>query len=97
MVLDGVNISSSFFPFPNNEYSYAQISTIKGSHRLMNTDPKAGFLAFVYGFGDSGDTESYGYGVGFNLNHELDIVGNWTTFTPVVCQDNQIKLSVHHI
>lgn len=96
MVLDGVNISTSFSPFPNNEYSYAQISTTKGTHRLRNTNPKAGFLAFVYGFGDSGDTESYGYGVGFNLNHELDIVGNWTTFTPVVCQGKQIKLSVEN-
>jgi PKD repeat protein len=96
MILDDVNISSSFLPFPNNEYSYAQISTTKGTHRLLNTDPKAGFLAFVYGFGDSGDTESYGYGVGFNLNIELDIVGNWTTFTPVVCQGKQIKLSVEN-
>lgn len=96
MMLDGVNISSSFSPFPNNEYSYAQVSTTKGTHRLLNTDTKAGFLAFVYGFGDSGNTESYGYGVGFNLNNELDIVGNWTTFTPVICQGKQIKLSVEN-
>ena len=96
MMLDGVNISSSFSPFPNNEYSYAQVSTTKGTHRLLNTDTKAGFLAFIYGFGDSGNTESYGYGVGFNLNNELDIVGNWTTFTPVICQGKQIKLSVEN-
>jgi PKD repeat protein len=96
MMLDGVNIGSQFLPFPNNEYSYAQVPTTKGTHRLLNTNPQTGFLAFVYGFGDAGDTESYGYGVGFNLNNELEIVGNWNTFTPVVCQGKQLKLWVEN-
>lgn len=94
ITLDGAKISSSFSSFPNGVYSYAQIPVSKGTHRLLNGNENGGFLAFVYGFGNNGNTESYGYGVGFNLDIQLEIVGNWTTFTPVVCQGKEIKLSV---
>lgn len=93
MYLDGVNISSSFMPFPNGIYSYAQIPTSKGTHRLLNTADKGGFLAFIYGFGNSGSTESYGYGVGFNLDIQLDLGGSFDIAdTLVVCQGAEVKL-----
>jgi hypothetical protein len=94
MTLDGANIGSSFSTFPDGEYSYAQVAISKGPHRLKNTAEKGGFLAFVYGFGDNGNTESYGYGVGFNLDIQLEIVGNWTTSTPVICKGSEAKLEV---
>lgn len=94
MTLDGSNIGFYFNTFPNNEYSYAQIPTSKGPHRLRDTHESGGFLAFIYGFGSNGNTESYGYGVGFNLDIQLDIVGNWTSETPVVCQGKETKLAV---
>lgn len=94
ITLDGAKIGSSFSSFPNGVYSYAQIPISKGTHRLLNTNENGGFLAFVYGFGSNGNTESYGYGVGYNLDIQLDIVGNWTTFTPIVCKGKKIELSV---
>ncbi|MBV5314417.1 MAG: PKD domain-containing protein [Prolixibacteraceae bacterium] len=93
MYLDGVSISSSFIPFPGAEYSYAQIQISKGTHRLLNTSDKGGFLAFIYGFGDSGDTESYGYGVGFNLDIQLELGGSFiTNDTLVLCQGKDVRL-----
>ncbi len=94
ITLDGSNISSSFSAFPYSDYSYAQVRISKGVHTLRNPNENGGFLAYVYGFGQSGSTESYGYGVGFNLDIQLEIVGNWTTFIPMVCQGKEIKLSV---
>lgn len=94
MMLDGVNISSKFSPFPNNEYSYAQVPTTKGTHRLWNTDKSGGFLAFIYGFGDSGNTESYGYGVGFNLDIQLELGGNISKDTMLICEGTETKLAV---
>jgi len=94
ITLDNANISSSFTAFPYSDYSYAQVRISKGVHTLRNPNENGGFLAYVYGFGQSGSTESYGYGVGFNLDIQLEIVGNWTTFTPMVCQGKEIKLSV---
>jgi len=93
MLLDGVSVSSFFRLFPDGQYSYAQIPTSKGTHRLQNTTDKGGFLAFIYGFGDSGSTESYGYGVGFNLDIQLDLGGSFVTNdTLVVCQGTEVKL-----
>ncbi|MBN2773945.1 MAG: IgGFc-binding protein, partial [Prolixibacteraceae bacterium] len=65
-----VSIQNQFFPFPNSEFSYARITIYNGTYRLRNTNPEKGFLAYVYGFGNY---ESYGYGVGFNLDLILDI------------------------
>jgi len=60
-----------FKPYKNNLYSYAQIEIPKGTtHRLRNTDPKQGLLATVYGFGG---VESFGYGVGFNLDYRIEL------------------------
>lgn len=93
MYLDGNSVSSQFKPFPNGKYSYAQIPITKGTHRLNSTIEKGGFLAFVYGFGNPGSTESYGYGVGFNLDVQLNLGGSFvTTDTLVLCQGKDVKL-----
>lgn len=67
---DGQQIQDQFHPFPGGNYSYAQIETDVGTHRIFNTNKDRGFLAYVYGFGG---VESYGYGVGFNLDLILDL------------------------
>ncbi len=93
MKLDGANISSSFSSFPDGKYAYAQISITKGTHQLINTSEKGGFLAFVYGFGSTGSTESYGYGVGFNLDIQLDLGFSYVSNdTLVLCQGKDVKL-----
>lgn len=93
MILDGKNIGSEFRPFPDGAYSYAQVAISKGTHRLRNSADKGGFLAFVYGFGNSGDTESYGYGVGFNLDIQLDLGFSYVTNdTLVLCRGKEVKL-----
>ena len=94
ITLDGSNIRSSFSPFPNSSYSFAQLRVSKGVHTLKNPSDNGGFLAYVYGFGQNGSTESYGYGVGFNLDIQIDIAGDWSSFTPVLCQGKELKLSV---
>lgn len=86
ITLDGKDIHTYFKAFSDRIYAYAQIPISKGSHRLINTRKDGGFLAFVYGFGDSGDTESYGYGVGFNLDIQLDIGGVLSKDTMFVCK-----------
>jgi gliding motility-associated-like protein len=54
--------SASFSTVPRNpNYSYAQITTTKGNHRLKASE---GFIAVAYGFGDY---ESYGYSAGANV------------------------------
>jgi hypothetical protein len=65
-----ISIQNQFSPFPGGEYSYAQVTLTSGTYRLWNPDPDKGFLAYVYGFGN---VESYGYGVGFNLDLVLDL------------------------
>lgn len=96
MFLDGVNVASYFKPFPDGKYSYAQIPITKGTHRLHNSIDKGGFLAYVYGFGDAGNTESYGYGVGFNLDLQLNLGGSFvTTDTLVLCQGLDVKLEAN--
>jgi len=71
MILNGNFIADEFIQFPgNNIYSYAQIELEQGTHRMLNTNPEGGFLAYVYGYGGF---ESYGYGVGFNLDLVLDL------------------------
>ncbi|HEX7584547.1 MAG TPA: PKD domain-containing protein [Prolixibacteraceae bacterium] len=92
--LDGKKINSTFTPFPNQEYSYAQLAISKGTHRLENPNKKnGGFLAYVYGFGDHGLTESYGYGVGFNLDIQLELGGSFViTDTMVICRGTETLL-----
>jgi hypothetical protein len=94
ITLDGTNIGSRFSAFSNTKYSYAQISINKGSHRLLSTSTNkdGGFLAFIYGFGDNGNTESYGYGVGFNLNIQLDLRGEDLSDTILICQGTETEL-----
>ncbi len=69
VTLNGNNISPRFRTVPGNPaYSYAQIKINEGTHILRN---EAGFIAYVYGFGN---IESYGYSVGAsleNLNFEI--------------------------
>lgn len=68
--LDGNAFQSEFSPFPNSQYSWAQLDLNPGTYRMWNTNEDRGFLAYVYGFGG---VESYGYGVGFNLDLVLDL------------------------
>lgn len=68
--LDGNSIQNDFQPFTEGQYSFAQEAITPGTHHLKNLNEDSGFLAYVYGFGG---VESYGYGVGFNLNLVLDL------------------------
>ena len=68
--LNGNSIQNEFQPFPNGNYSFAQKAIFPGTHRINNINEDRGFLAYVYGFGGA---ESYGYGVGFNLDLVLDL------------------------
>ncbi|WP_423129718.1 PKD domain-containing protein [Gaoshiqia sp. Z1-71] len=70
ILLDGTSVQSSFTPFSDGKYSWAQLDINPGTYRLQNTNQNRGFLAYVYGFGG---VESYGYGVGFNLDLVLDL------------------------
>ena len=54
-------------------YSYSQIEIVKGKHYIESSESGKGFIAYVYGFGGY---ESYGYGVGFNLDIVLDLGSN---------------------
>jgi hypothetical protein len=92
MTLDGNPISGQFAPFSGTKYSYAQVAVSKGNHQLNSTSKKGGFLAFVYGFGDSGNTESYGYGVGFSLNLQLDIGEESESDTLLICEGATTEL-----
>lgn len=92
ILLDGISIKTFFKSFPNSKYAYARVPTTKGTHRLYNPNKGGGFLAYVYGFGLR--TESYGYGVGFNLDIQLDIGGSFETIddTLLICRGSQIEL-----
>ncbi len=70
MVLDGDMVGFHFKPFAGTDYSYAQLKIYSGTHTIKNLDTERGFLAYVYGYGGY---ESYGYGVGFNLDLVLDL------------------------
>ncbi|NOR76044.1 MAG: PKD domain-containing protein, partial [Draconibacterium sp.] len=70
ILFDGIPISGEFQPFVENEYSFAQKTIPLGVHRINSTNEDRGFLAYVYGYGG---VESYGYGVGFNLDLVLDL------------------------
>lgn len=70
LLLNGVSFQNQFTPYANSKYSWAQLTLDPGTYRLQNTNPERGFLAYVYGFGG---VESYGYGVGFNLDLVLDL------------------------
>lgn len=88
---DGNSVAGSFKPFPEGEYAYAQLSITPGTHRINNANPDRGFLAYVYGYGG---VESYGYGVGFNLDLVLDLGAsiNFEGDTLVVCKGTPLEL-----
>ncbi len=67
---DENSIQNEFQPFPDSQYSFAQKAIVPGTHHIQNMNEDRGFLAYVYGFGG---VESYGYGVGFNLDLILDL------------------------
>ncbi|NJO92928.1 MAG: hypothetical protein HC831_31155, partial [Chloroflexia bacterium] len=67
------SIQNEFIAFPESSYSYTQKEVAFGVHHIENTNKDDGFLAYVYGFGG---VESYGYGVGFNLDLVLDLGEN---------------------
>jgi len=89
--------SSSFTPFSNGKYAYAQLPISSGPYRLRDINPDRGFIAYVYAFGAN---EGYGYGVGFNLNLVLDLSDGLKTLpnlsdigdSIVICQGNLLKL-----
>lgn len=80
-----------FTSLPNSGYSYAQVSITQGTHKLITSQADKGFIAYVYGFGG---VESYGYGVGFNLDIQLDLGGNVNKDTLLICQGIETKLEV---
>jgi hypothetical protein len=93
ILLDDKIIRKELFKtFPNQKYAYAQLPIGKGPHRLNNPNKDGGFLAYVYGFGER--TESYGYGVGFNLDIQLEIGGSFETVDDAIqiCYGNSVKL-----
>jgi hypothetical protein len=97
ITLDGSSISSKFTAFSGTKYSYAQIGVGSGSHRLISysTSTNGGFLASVYGFGSSGSTESYRYGVGFSLNLQLDLAEGMDVDDSgvlTICEGDSIEL-----
>ncbi len=71
IILDGVPVG--FQSLIGTGFSYAQVKISEGSHIIESTEPGKGFIAYVYGFGG---VESYGYGVGFNLDIVLDLGSN---------------------
>lgn len=76
--LDGSFIGAvNFTAFANDPaYSYAQLDISQGNHTIQSD---SGFIGYVYGFGGY---ESFGYGVGSNLNIlplSFDIVYNGDT------------------
>ena len=91
MRLDGKEISQHFSNYKHDTFSHAQIPILQGAHRVQNLNPNGGFLAYVYGFGG---VESYGYGVGFDLDIVLDL-GETLDFdgdTLLLCYGEKIVL-----
>lgn len=96
--LDGVNVSSSFVPHPNDPgYSYAQFSGLAGgvSHRLTSTEI---FNAIAYGFTNDNNHESYGYNAGTYLRDLSTKLLVQTPFakvpTTATCKNNDFKFRV---
>jgi gliding motility-associated-like protein len=89
--LNGNPVGPRFKPYLGTNYSYAQLQIQAGIHTIKNLNPDRGFLAYVYGYGGY---ESYGYGVGFNLDLVLDI-GQGLNFegdTLPICENQTIVL-----
>jgi len=89
---DNKSIQNEFVPFPESNYSYTQKEIAYGVHHIENTNKEDGFLAYVYGFGG---VESYGYGVGFNLDLVLDLGENIEFFnndTLLLCGGDSLIL-----
>jgi PKD repeat protein len=79
-----------FVSLPNSGYSYAQVAITQGNHKLQTSMADKGFIAYVYGFGG---VESYGYGVGFNLDIQLNLGFSYASNdTLVLCQGTNTKL-----
>jgi gliding motility-associated-like protein len=105
-MLDGMSYSGSFSPIANTSYSYAQIdvtsgpqssgaggSLTSGTHTISASVP---FNAIAYGFGN---TESYGYAAGTNLQDLNDYVAlqdpqNPTAIQTTGCSNITYKLQV---
>jgi PKD repeat protein len=90
--VDNKSIQNEFVPFPGTNYSYTQKEIDHGVHHIENTNKNDGFLAYVYGFGG---VESYGYGVGFNLDLVLDLGENIEFFkndTLLLCGGDSLIL-----
>lgn len=89
--LDDEPVGFHFKPFTGTDYSYAQLKIYSGTHTLRNLDSERGFLAYVYGYGGY---ESYGYGVGFNLDLVLDLgqTINFQGDTLIRCNGDTIVL-----
>lgn len=86
--LDGASVS--FTSLPGTGYSYAQVSITQGNHKLVTSQADKGFIAYVYGFGG---VESYGYGVGFNLDIQLDLgFSGSSNDTLHLCAGSEVKL-----
>lgn len=86
------SIQNEFVPFPESNYSYTQKEIEFGVHHIENINKEDGFLAYVYGFGG---VESYGYGVGFNLDLVLDLGENIEFFekdTLLLCGGDSLIL-----
>jgi hypothetical protein len=86
------SIQNEFIAFPGSNYSYTQKEIAYGVHHIENTNKNDGFLAYVYGFGG---VESYGYGVGFNLDLVLDLGENIEFFkqdTLLLCGGDSLVL-----
>ena len=91
ITLDGTSQSDKFKNVPGTKYSYAQLSTTSGEHELESLDTNNGFIAYVYGFGG---IESYGYGVGFNLDVVMEITSDigFEEDTVIQCNSTGVKL-----
>ncbi len=89
--LDGEPLGVFLKPFGGTGYSYTQHKIYAGKHTIKNLNPDRGFLAYVYGFGGY---ESYGYGVGFNLDLILDLGQsiNFQGDTLPICSGEEIVL-----
>ena len=70
VLFNGNSIKSQFTQFPEGGYSWTQIIINPGTYNIRNNNEGRGFIAYIYGFGG---IESYGYGVGFNLDLVLDL------------------------
>ncbi len=92
ILLDGRPVQSEFKPFSDPDFSFAQIETNPGTHRIENTGSGEGLYAYIYGFGK---WESYGYSAGYKLNKILDLGENIEFFikdTMLLCYGDSIVL-----